>query len=674
MKHLLHSVDAAKAAHSQLADFARFVETRVGRTMADYRALHAFSISDIESFWSLFLEWSAARTSGDAGPACVGTEVETARFFPGIRLSWVEHVLAEGDGFAEDEVAVIACDETGARQELSRRALRRRVRALAAGLESLGVGAGDRVVAVVGNRAESVIACLASASIGATWSSVAPSMGVEAALARFGPLEPTVLFVQHSAAQGGLRLEVPAPELARGLPSLRVVVSLDEAAPAMPLPCAAFDLGELEKIGADKAGTDPHALWPRFAFDHPLFTLFSSATTGAPKCITHGHGGTLLEHLKEHRLHCDLGPADRLLFQTSTGWMMWNWQLSALATGAAIVLYDGSVSHPDPDSLLQIVARERVTVFGTSPAYLQYARDAGLHQARHLLAGVREIHSTGSVLFGPLHRWAREHFADAPIQSISGGTDILGCFVMGSPWTPTYEGESSCIGLGLDVRAWTPQGAGMEGPGELVCARPFPSRPVGFVGDPSGRKLHETYFAQHEGLWTHGDLIERTSHGTVRVVGRCDGVLNIRGIRIGPTEIYEVLASAAPEVVDAMAVDEEAVDEPGGKRLILFVVLKRGAILDRSLVLRLKKEIHRKTSSAHVPSEIVQVDDLPKTFSGKKSEVALQDALHGRAVRNRSALANPQAIDEALDRLRRHRSPRREAGADPNPRPRRESV
>jgi acetoacetyl-CoA synthetase len=356
----------------------------------------------------------------------------------------------------------------------------------------------------------------------------------------------------------------------------------------------------------------------------------------------------LLEHLKEHRLHCDLGPRDVVCFQTSAGWMMWNWTLSALATGARVVLYDGSVSYPARDSYLQMAAREGVTVLGLSPAYLRYLVDAGVTGMHESLSHVRTILSTGSVLPPRLHRWALDHLAEAPVESISGGTDLLGCFVMGSPWSDTHAGESSCAGLGLDLRAWGERGPCQEGPGELVCVQPFPSRPVAFLHDPAGTRLHATYYAQHQGAWTHGDLIDMTAHGTVRVLGRCDGMLNIRGIRIGPSEIYEVIARAVPEVAQCMAVDADAPDDPGGRSLILFVVLQRGALLDRALTLRIKKELKEGASAAHVPASVVAVDELPVTFSNKNSETAMQDALSGRPVRNLAALRNPEAIDRAI--------------------------
>jgi acetoacetyl-CoA synthetase len=655
MKELLHPVDPGRRDRSQLSSFARFVTGRTGRPFADYAELHAFSTDELERFWALFLEWSGVRASGDREPACVGSGVEATRFFPALRLSWAENVLAERAPEDERAPALVACDETGARTEVSRAELRARVRAVAAALEARGLREGDRVGAVVRNTLETVVACLAVTSLGATWSSVAPDMGPEAAVARMGQLEPRLLFVHRSLHLNGARSEVPVSDVARGLPSLEAIVRLDPApngADDLAAPVPVVSLADLESEGRALPATDPQRAWRRFPFDHPLFILFSSGTTGAPKCIVHGHGGTLLEHLKEHRLHCDLDPSDALCFHTSTGWMMWNWTLSALAAGARLVLYDGSVSYPERDSFLQVAQRERVTVLGTSPAYLQYLVDAGVTNTPPRLGSVREILSTGSVLRGSLHRWAKENLADVPVQSISGGTDILGCFVMGSPWTGTYEGESSCIGLGLDVRAWGADGPARQGSGELVCVRPFPSRPVGFLGDPTGARLHATYFGQHEGAWTHGDLVDLRPRGTARLVGRCDGVLNIRGIRIGPSEIYDVILGAVKEVAQAMAVDEDAPEEPGGKRLVLFVVLAPVAALDRRLALRIKKELKERASPAHVPGTIVAVSELPVTFNGKLSEAALQDALNGRPVRNRVALRNPTAVEAAIRALR----------------------
>jgi acetoacetyl-CoA synthetase len=646
LKAPLHPCNPERAGTSQLASFAAFVASETGRPIADYAALHTFSIDDIDSFWTLLLTWSAISTSGDRLPACAGTAVETARFFPNLRLSWTETLLSAPTD--EAATALVGRDETGSRTALSWRDLRMRVRAVAAALEARGLGEGDRVVAVVRNTVDTIVACLAVTSLGATWAAVAPDMGVEAALSRFARLEPKILFAHAGTSANGVVIPVPRAKLLDGLPSIEWSISMDTD--ALIGRGSEATLGELTREGERLA--KPPAPFRRFPFDHPLFILFSSGTTGAPKCIVHGHGGTLLEHLKEHRLHHDLSSRDRLLFSTSTGWMMWNWMVSALASGATVVLYDGSVSYPERDALLRIASEERVTVFGASPAYLQYLIDAGVTHCGDQLASLREILSTGSVLTPHLHRWAKEHLADVPLQSISGGTDIIGCFVSGSPWTPTYEGESSCIGLGMDVRAWSADGIQRPGRGELVCTKPFPSRPVAFFGDVDGSRLHDAYFSQHEGVWTHGDLIELTPYGTARIIGRCDGMLNIRGIRIGPAEIYEILSDSVGEVVAALAVDEDAPREPGGKRLVLFVVLQPGTSLDRPLTLRIKKALKQRASAAHVPSVVVQVDEMPMTFSGKRSEAAMQDALNGREVRNRAALRNPNSIEEALRRLR----------------------
>jgi acetoacetyl-CoA synthase len=625
------------AADCQLSSFARFVERQTGTRFGSYSSLHAFSVSQVDRFWELFLTWSEAGVSGDTRTVMTGEGVEKTHFFPDVRLSWPENLLASRGGADEEQApAIIAVDETGARQAISRVELRARVRAAAAALEARGLRTGDRVVAVARNTLETVVACLAVTSLGATWSSVAPDLGLAGALARFEPLGAKMLFVHRSSTVNGARSEVPVDELTRSLPTLSSVLALEGS--------GADSLEALVREGQGKAAAD--APWQRFAFDHPLFIVFSSGTTGRPKCIVHAHGGTLLEHLKEHRLHCDLRPGDRMLFQTTTGWMMWNWTVSALAAGATLVLYDGSVSHPQADSLLRVAESEGVSVFGTSPAYLQYLRDAGIETRGRF----RQVLSTGSVLAEPLHRWANERFA-APVQSISGGTDILGCFVLGSPWSDVVAGESSCISLGLDVRAFRGDAAHKGGDGELVCIKPFPSRPVGLFDDISGERFHAGYFSQHPGLWSHGDLIHIAPRGTVRVRGRCDGVLNIRGVRIGPAELYEILARRIDAVAQAMAVDQEAPDEPGGRRLLLFVVLRRGHTLDQELRMAIKHALKTDGSTSHVPAAIVQVDELPMTVNGKLSEAALQDALHRRPVRNRVALKNPGAIDKALAAL-----------------------
>ncbi len=667
MSEPTHRVDPARASRSQLGAFARFVQARTGLPLLDYPSLHAFSTGDVDLFWGLFLAWSGALTSGEDRPVRAGSGMMESRFFPELRLSWPENLLA-GGGAGDDTIAMVGIDESGARTAITRGTLRRRVRSAAAGFASMGVVSGDRVAALARNGVEVVVACLAVTSLGASFSSLPPDMGLATALARLSLLEPRVLLFHPRARHNGASSELAIVDVVSALPTLALVVQLDNGVDGATADAGAdgqpsggagprrSTLRAVEGEGASRTPADDAlapAPFPRFPFDHPLFVLFSSGTTGPPKAIVHGHGGTLLEHLKGHRLHCDLGPQDTVCFQTSTGWMMWNWTVSALAAGARVVFYDGSVSYPERDSFLRVAEDEGVTVLGLSPAYLRYLLDAGVEGWRERLRRVRTVLSTGSVLHEDLQRWAGAQLADAPVESISGGTDLLGCFVLGSAWSNTWGGESSCAGLGFDLRAWADGEARRTGRGELVCVQPFPSRPVGLLQDPDGARLRQTYYAQHPGAWTHGDLVELTGHGTVRVLGRCDGMLNIKGIRIGPSEIYAVLARAVAEIDVAMAVDADAADEPGGKRLILFVVLRRGVELDRALTLRIKKALREGASAAHVPAFVVPLDALPVTFSNKVSEAAMQDALSGRPVRNLTALRNPEAIGRALSALQR---------------------
>ncbi|HOU53502.1 MAG TPA: acetoacetate--CoA ligase [Myxococcota bacterium] len=640
---VIHQPDPRRAAASQMASFQRLCEDRVGRRFGSWPEFHRWSVECFRDFWRLFLEWADPAVEGDRDPVCEGQDIETAAFFPRLRLNHSWNLLRPGPG-QEEETALIARDETGRRVTWTRRRLRKRVAEVAQALRARGVGPGDRVVAIARNDEAAVVASLAATALGAAWSSIGPDQGVDAVLSRFRQLDPKVLFATGHRFYQGQRVDLLPllREVVPALPTVERVLSLDAS------DLGSLASGRLEDLG-DGAGGEAFD-WPRFPFSHPLYVMFSSGTTGVPKCILHGAGGSLLEHLKEHRLHSDMGPGDRLLFTTSAGWMMWNWQVSALASGTTVVAYDGSPTWPTPDALWRVVAEEKVTVFGTSPAFLQFCRESGLEPGRSLdLSALRTIQSTGSVLHGDLYPWVREAVGDLPLHSISGGTDILGCFVLGHPMLPVRQGRSPCVSLAMDVRSLRAPGVPEDGVGELVCGTPFPSRPVGFHGDPDGTRFHAAYFAQNPGFWTHGDFLRLFPDGSAAVLGRSDGVMNIRGVRIGPAEIYAILRDVL-EIRQAMALEQQAPEDPGGTRLVLLVQMQPGQVLDRPLTLRIKRELSRRASRVHVPAVVVEVPDLPVTHNGKVSEKAAREAIHGRLPANLQALRNP----ECLDLLREH--------------------
>jgi acetoacetyl-CoA synthetase len=622
---------------TQLAGFRALCQQAAGHPLRTASDLHAFSIDEPELFWRALLDWSELPWSGSADTVLIGDDVETARFFPDLRLNYAEALLRQLPDLDDEAPALVSLHNDRPAERLTRRELRHAVAAAATALASAGITASAPIMAVAPNNAQVTVAILAATALGATVATAAPDIGTATLISRFAQMEPVLMLIDRTHLQDGVEEGVAA--LLAGLPTVRQLVVLDELALPAGSALPAVRLSDL--VGTLHGVAD--AEWPRLPFDHPQFVMFSSGTTGPPKALVHGTGGVLLEHIKEHRLHGDLRPDDTLYFHTSTAWMMWNWQLSALAVGACIVLYDGPVLGPA--TLWEIVADERVTVFGTSPAYLQLCQDAGYRPAEAVdLARLRAVLSTGAVLHDWQFDWLAQTVGPQPLQSISGGTDILGCFVLGHPELPVRVGRCQARSLGVDVAAVDEDGKELGGRvGELVCRRPFPSRPIGFLRDPDGVRFHAAYFAHHAGMWTHGDLVEFDPDGSARMHGRSDGVLNVNGIRIGPSEVYIALRRV-PEIADAMAVEQRDPDHRGQSRMVLLVVLRPGAILDGDLHRTIRRTLRRETSPAHVPSVLAAVPELPITHNGKRSERAARDAVNGERIANEAALRNPACL------------------------------
>jgi acetoacetyl-CoA synthetase len=630
---------------SQLTAFIQFCERATGRSICDSDKLYQLSIEDFRLFWKLFLLFSNLVWDGKAFPVCTSDNIETACFFPNIQLNYAENLLVCQTTADLERPAVTSHNASGVCEKLTRGELGRRVQAFAGLLRELHVNAGHPVVSILRNDAGSIVAALGCASVGAIFSSASAEMGIASLLSRFAQLNPLLLIVSsiNMPGFGEDRLR----ELAQGLTSLKAIVVLDDCGLPSQFPVP-IRRGSKSSLPRSESVT-----WRRYPFNHPLFVLFTSGTTGLPKCVIHGAGGTLLEHTKEHLLHGDLRAGDKLFFHTSTAWMMWNWQLSALASGAEIVLYDGPVV--DPELLWRIVAEERVTVFGTSPPFLRMCQKAGYSPRRRELdlSALRAILSTGTILYEDQFYWTRNNVGAVPLQSISGGTDIVGCFVLGNPNLPVYAGEAQCRSFGLDVQALIRGKPSTDVAGELICAKPFPSRPLGFYGDSSGERFHAAYFAQHPEVWTHGDLIEITARAGARMHGRADGILKVRGIRIGPAEIYRVIAAFA-EVQEAMVVEQSTPGEASDSRMVLLLVMNQGHSLDPRLRSRIRSTIARQASPGHVPAVIVDVPELPLTHSGKRSELAAREALNGNQVRNAGALRNPDCLQVISARVATH--------------------
>jgi acetoacetyl-CoA synthetase len=626
-----------RIADANLTRFMVFAAAR-GAPAAGYDALYRWSIERPAEFWDALWEYAGVAGERGTGPALVDAgKMPGARWFPGARLNFAENLLRGPD----TEPAIVFRNERGDRRELSWLTLRAEVGRVAAGLARDGVRPGDVVAGYLPNLPEAVIAMLACASLGATWTSCSPDFGLRGVLDRFGQVRPKVLFTAdgYHYADKDVDSLTPVAGVLRELASVQrvVVVRYARAAGGAADPPGSVDFADYGTPGAAPR-------FERLPFDHPLYVLYSSGTTGVPKCIVHGAGGTLLQHLKEHRLHTDLKPGDRLFYFTTCGWMMWNWLASALASESTIVLYDGSPLHPGPDVLWQMTAEEGVTIFGTSPRYLATLEKAGYRpRERHGLAVLRTVLSTGSPLAPEQYDFVAQAVGeDVQLASISGGTDIVSCFALGNPLLPVYRGELQCRGLGMKVEVWDDAGRAVTGQkGELVCTAPFPSMPVGFWNDPDGGRYRAAYFERFPGVWHHGDYALATPRGGLVILGRSDAVLNPGGVRIGTAEIYRQVESV-PEVLESVVIGQKTGHDV---RVVLFVRLRDGMQLDEALRERIRRQIRANATPRHVPALILQVPEIPRTISGKVVELAVREAVHGRPVKNTDALANPGALE-----------------------------
>ncbi len=633
-----------RVAATTLSRFVAAVGARHGLSFDGYHDLWRWSVDNPEAFWTELWDFCEVIAETRGTRALVdGDRMPGAQFFPDARLNFAENLLRPGARpVAPDDPAILFHAEDQRRRALTWAELDAAVSRLSQALAAAGVGPGDRVAAYIPNMPEAVIGMLATASLGAVWSSCSPDFGPRGVLDRFGQIEPKVLITADGYFYNGRPFAIldKLDEVIAGLPTVQNVV-------VVPLVADVPDVAGVDKAVtlADFVADFPVAPlgFTRMPFNAPLCILFSSGTTGVPKCIVHGIGGTLLQHLKEHRLQSDLKPGDRFFYFTTCGWMMWNWLASGLATGCTLVLYDGAPFHPDGNRLWDLADEHGIALFGTSAKYIDALAKGGYEPARtHRLDALRTIASTGSVLVPEAFDYVyRAIKADVHLASISGGTDIISCFMGGNPMGPVWRGEIQARGLGMAVDVFDDAGQPVRGEkGELVCTKPFPCMPVGFWNDPDGRRYHAAYFERFPDIWCHGDYVELTEHDGIVVYGRSDAVLNPGGVRIGTAEIYRQVEQL-DEVVEALVIGQ---DWDSDVRVVLFVRLRDGVELDEALIDRIRRQIRSNCTPRHVPAKIVQVADIPRTKSGKIVELAVRDVVHGRPVKNQEALANPEAL------------------------------
>jgi acetoacetyl-CoA synthetase len=622
-----------------ITDFASFCSKRSGLSLKDYEALHAWSITERGAFWDAV--WDYCAISGDKGEVLIenADKMPGALFFPHARINFAENMLwKDGDGDA-----IVFRAEDKAQRRWSWNDLRSEVSRLQQAMKAAGIKQGDRIAAMMPNMPETVAIMLAASSLGAIFSSCSPDFGVEGVIDRFGQIEPKLFFACDGYWYAGKTLPLleKLTSIAERLPTAQKIIIVKHIGVDGP---TADALPRAQTLASFSGNFKPAALeFTRLPFNHPLYILFSSGTTGVPKCIVHGAGGTLIQHLKEHRFHADQKEGDRLFYFTTCGWMMWNWLVTGLASGMTLLLFDGSPFHPDGNVLFDFAQDERMTYLGTSAKYIDALRKSGLRPIEtHDLSTVRTLSSTGSPLSPEGFAFVYDGIKkDVHLASISGGTDIVSCFVLGVPGRAVYAGEIQGAGLGMAVDVWDDDGRHVEGEkGELVCTRAFPSMPVGFWNDPDGKKYQAAYFDRFDNIWCHGDFAEWTKNGGLVIHGRSDATLNPGGVRIGTAEIYNQVEQLA-EIAESLCIGQNHDDDV---RVVLFVRLKEGEVLDDTLRDKIRKKIRTGASPRHVPAKIIAVTDIPRTKSGKITELAVRDVVHGRAVKNTEALANPEAL------------------------------
>ena len=638
-KNPLWVPDGLSILQSNLHAFQEKIKTDLGLEFDQYQKLHKWSVSHPEQFWAQMWEFGDVRCSTKWDRVLENPDqFPGAKWFPGARLNFAENLLRD----RSDRIAIVSRLENGTRRTLSYSELYEKVAACAQGLRELGVISGDRVAGFMPNVPETIVAMLATSAVGAVWSSCSPDFGINGVMDRFGQITPKVLFACDGYFYNGKTLN--------SLPKLKEICSRIESIERLVLiPVTDQKIQEtgipntiLFNDFSENHGA--HELrFEQLPFDHPLYIMYSSGTTGVPKCIVHGAGGSLIQHLKEHQLHTNLKPEDVLFFFTTCGWMMWNWLVTGLASKATIVLYDGSPFYPQPESLFDIAAREKISIFGVSAKYIAALKKSGVRPIQtHELNNLKTILSTGSPLSDDSFRYVYDDIkSDVALASISGGTDILSAFVLGHPHLPVWEGEIQCKALGMAVEIWDENGSSVIGQkGELVCIKPFPSAPIYFWNDHENQKYLSAYFDTFPGIWAQGDYAEITEHGGLIIYGRSDAVLNPGGVRIGTAEIYRQVEKLE-EVIDSICVGQ---DWQGDVRVILFVVLRVGCKLSKELKTNIIDTIRKETTPRHVPAKIIAVTDIPRTISGKIVELAVRKVIHNQPVKNTDALANPEAL------------------------------